>query len=95
MASQKRTDGPTSRTPDTFITKGPRRVTSRAIAKFRFKSTKHNSTFLCKLDDKRRKRCSSPKRYRVSKGRHRLKVRAVDRHGQKDPIPAVHRWKRR
>lgn len=82
-------------TPNTRITAKPKKVTSKRSARFKFTSSKHGSVFRCKLDNKRRKSCTSPKRYRVSKGKHRFKVQAVDSRGNKDPTPAVYRWKRR
>jgi hypothetical protein len=46
-------------------------------------------TFKCKLGHRRYKRCTSPKTYRhVRRGRHTIKVKAIDAHGVADPTPA-------
>jgi hypothetical protein len=46
-------------------------------------------TFKCKLGHRRWKRCTSPKTYRhVRRGRHTIKVKAIDSHGVADPTPA-------
>ncbi len=52
--------------------------------------------FLCKLDRRPFGRCSSPKTYRgLSAGRHRLAVVAIalDEFGDRDPTPAVRRFR--
>jgi hypothetical protein len=61
-------------------------------AKFKFFSNEPG-TFLCKIDGKSRKRCSSPKTYRnLASGRHRFKVWAKDSAGHIDSSPAVKRF---
>jgi hypothetical protein len=58
------------------------------MATFRFTSNQPTSTFLCKLDRKPFKRCSSPKAYKHLKaGKHRFQVEAVSAGGT-DPSPA-------
>jgi hypothetical protein len=53
-------------------------------------------TFECKLDDGAFRSCGSPIFYkRLKPGRHSFEVRAVDRAGNKDPIPASYQWKAR
>jgi hypothetical protein len=52
--------------------------------RFRFSANQQVSGFLCKLDFTAFAPCSAPKRYRVEKGFHTFKVKAVG-----DPTPAV------
>jgi hypothetical protein len=80
--------------PQTKIVKGPGSKLAKGIAKFRFRSSESGSTFLCKLDRKKAKRCRSPKRYRKLKaGRHTFKVWAIDAAGNKDPTPARRKFR--
>ena len=51
------------------------------------------STFRCRLDRRRWHGCSSPKRVRIGRGRHRFRVRAVDLAGNRDPKPARWLWR--
>jgi hypothetical protein len=52
-----------------------------------------SSIFVCKLDDKSYRDCSSPKAYRhLGVGRHTFKVRAIDTRGKRDPTPARKRF---
>lgn len=82
--------------PNTRL-KGPKRVEQGRKARFRFKSSEPGSSFLCKLDKKKFKPCSSPRKVRTGKlgtdRRHRFKVVAVDAAGNVDPTPAKRRFK--
>lgn len=61
---------------------------------FRFRSSEPGSTFRCKLDKRRLRRCRSPLRLRhLEPGRHVLRVFAVDAAGNRDRSPAVARFK--
>jgi hypothetical protein len=63
-------------------------------ARFKFSSSEAGSTFLCKLDRKKFKACSSPKRYRhLSDGKHTFKVEAKDSSGNIDPSPAKKKFR--
>lgn len=78
--------------PDTKIVKGPPKKTSKTTVSFKFKSTLGGSTFECKLDKGKFKKCSSPKKYKKLKpGRHVFKVRAV-KGGKVDPTPAKRKF---
>ena len=79
--------------PGTLFRRKPPKTTTRHLAKFRFVSTEAGSTFSCKLDRKRYRRCHSPARFTVGLGRHALKVKAIDAAGNADRTPAVYRWK--
>jgi hypothetical protein len=79
--------------PRTRIVSGPARVGYERGAKFRFVSSEGQSTFQCKLDKRRWKRCRSPYKVSVRPGKHLLKVRAIDRFGNADATPARFSWR--
>jgi hypothetical protein len=79
--------------PNTRIVRGPARLGFKRLAKFRFASTEPQSTFQCKLDRKKWKACANPFKRSVKPGRHRFKVRAIDRFGNVDPSPARFGWR--
>jgi hypothetical protein len=63
-------------------------------ATFRFASAEQGSTFTCKLDRRRFKRCTSPKTYRkLAPGKHVFRVKARDRAGNVDATPTVKRFR--
>lgn len=73
-----------------------RRVLKRRppIFVFRFRSNERGSTFRCKLDKQKYRRCGKVKRFRCLRGRrHVLHVVAVDPSGNRDRSPAVTRFK--
>jgi len=87
---------------------GPGKIntTSSRKAKFRFHVTynprghvppavRDSLKYKCKLDGKRYRKCSSPKRYRhLSKGRHKFRVKAVYKINDADASdPAKYSWK--
>jgi hypothetical protein len=75
--------------PRTKIKKGPRGKVEGDTVTFRFKANEPGSTFACKLDRKRFKRCTSPKRLKNLKdGKHTFQVRATDAAGNTDDSPA-------
>jgi hypothetical protein len=79
--------------PQTTITgRPPNRGRSRRVT-FRFRSNEAGSRFQCKRDGKPFAACASPKRYRLRRGRHRLRVRAIDAAGNVDPTPAGDRFR--
>jgi hypothetical protein len=81
--------------PDTAITKGPKKKTTKRRPKFKFTSSQAGSTFQCKLDDGPFAPCKSPflppRKLRL--GKHVLKVQAVGPTGVTDPAPAVKKFK--
>jgi hypothetical protein len=80
--------------PETRITKHPRDRTRSEKAKFKFRSDEPGATFECKLDKRRFRPCTSPRRYkRLDESKHRFLVRATDAAGNTDPSPAKDRWK--
>jgi len=48
--------------------------------------------FVCKLDRRPAHRCGRLRRYRLRPGRHALRVRAIDRAGNRDRSVALHRF---
>lgn len=85
--SIKVSDGPppTFRELTTKIRTGPSGRTSGKRVKFTFGS-KGSTSFMCRLDSGAWKSCDSPKRYRVAKGKHTFRVRAVGSDGKLGPI---------
>jgi len=82
-------DGVLPPPPETTITRGPSRKTTRRAVTFRFRSDQPNPTFKCKLDDRRWRKCTSPKRYRaLSFSRHVFRVKARNSLGMTDSTPA-------
>jgi lysophospholipase L1-like esterase len=80
--------------PRTHFTKRPPNKTERTKVKFKFTSSEPNSTFECKLDTKKWKRCESPRKLDGLKpGKHKFKVRAIDAAGNVDPSPAKDKFK--
>jgi len=77
--------------PETEVTKV--KVEDKKVT-IRFKADEVLSTFMCRLDKKRFKRCTSPKAYRnLDEGKHRILVQATDPAGNTDPSPAKGRFK--
>ena len=80
--------------PETKLTKEAPDRTKRHEVKFKFTSDEPGSTFKCRLDDKRVRPCSSPKKVKsLDEGKHRFEVRAFDAAGNRDPTPAKDRFK--
>lgn len=91
----KPTEKPCDKTPpETTITKRPPKRSTKAAAKFEFKSSEGGSTFECKLDDGAFESCESPLRVRVKPGKHSFSVVATDRAGNRDGSPAKVSFKR-
>lgn len=91
------TPTPDTTAPDTMLDKKPRaRIVTRSLrvrVKLAFHATESGVTFRCKLDRKAWRACTSPKVYRVSAGRHVIRVRSVDAAGNADPTPAVRKFR--
>ncbi len=91
---QVTTDAP----PETTIIARPKRSTTKRKATIAFTSTVFGAdkavSYQCKVDRKKWRSCSSPLRLtRLTAGKHKVRVRAVDGSGKLDPTPAVTRWK--
>ena len=81
--------------PDTEITSGPKKKTSKKKAKFKFGSDDPAASFECSLDGASFKACSSPEKVKVDFGKHKFKVRAIDQAGNQDGSVAKYSWKRK
>jgi hypothetical protein len=80
--------------PETTITKDAPKKTRKHKVKFKFIADEPGSSFECKLDKKRYKPCSSPKKLkRLKRGKHKFKVRAIDAAGNVDPSAAKDKFK--
>jgi hypothetical protein len=85
---------PDTTAPTTRITSGPSGKRTLHRATFRFASNEKGSTFMCRLDSRPWRSCSSPKTYRgLTKGRHVFRVYAKDKAGNRDLTPAIRRWR--
>ncbi|MFL5846685.1 MAG: hypothetical protein ACJ762_18540 [Solirubrobacteraceae bacterium] len=75
-----------AKAPNTKLRKVSVRGTTATI---RFSSTEKGSTFSCRLDARKARACRSGQRYRgLARGKHRVRVWAIDKAGNKDPTPA-------
>jgi hypothetical protein len=80
--------------PNTKIKKRPKNKSDDTSPTFKFKSTEAGSTFKCKLDHKRFRKCKSPKTFHgLDPGKHKFKVEAVDKAGNVDKTPAKDTFK--
>ncbi len=80
--------------PQTSISKGPKKKSSKTTAKFRFDANEPGVEFECKLDKDKAKACSSPQKYKhLDPGKHKFTVAATDDAGNTDPSPASYRFK--
>ena len=86
---------PDTTPPETTIDSGPKKKTPKKKAKLKF-SANEPATFLCKIDKKAFKPCSSPQKFKAKKfGKHKVFVKAVDTAGNVDATPAKRKWKRK
>lgn len=91
---QVATDAP----PETTITAKPKKSTTKRKAKIAFTSTVYGTNkavgYQCKVNKSKWKACSSPlKVKKLTVGKHKVRVRAVDAAGRVDPTPAVVKWR--
>ncbi len=86
---------PDTTPPETTIDSGPKKKTTKKKAKLKF-SANEPATFICKIDKKDFKPCSSPSKFKAKKfAKHKVLVQAVDLAGNTDPTPAKRKWKRK
>ncbi len=82
--------------PETLITFGPSFKTRKRAAVFRFVDStgQPGTTFFCKLDRRRWRRCASPlKLKRLRPARHVFKVKAINAVGVWQPKPVKHSFR--
>ena len=87
---------PNPTTPDTTAPNTQiRRVKVKGkTVRIRFRSTEAGSRFRCKLDRRKARPCSSPKIYRnLRRGRHVVRISAIDAAGNVDRTPARARFR--
>jgi len=87
------------RPPRTKLTAHPRALVLtqkkwRKVA-FRFTADERGSSFRCKLDRKPYRPCASPRTYSVKVGKHAFRVFAIDQAGNRDPSPALFKFRLR
>jgi hypothetical protein len=83
-------------TPHTRITFAPASKTRKRNPVFRFTDStgQPGTSFRCKVDHKHWRHCGSPLRLKqLSRGRHLLKVKAVNALGVPEPTPSTRRFK--
>jgi len=84
---------PDTKAPRTRIAARPPARLERGRARYRFKSSEARSTFRCRLDRRKWRRCKRKAVFvGLGTGAHRLRVRAVDRAGNADRTPARDRF---
>jgi hypothetical protein len=84
---------PDTSPPDTLLDHAPKARTHKHKAVFSFHASEP-SAFVCKLDKRKPKLCSSPLKLKHRKyGKHKLTITAVDASGNVDPTPVVYKWK--
>ncbi|WP_158647844.1 calcium-binding protein [Nocardioides houyundeii] len=84
------TPAPVVQPPETSAIAGPKKVRKPRKAKFTFTSATPGATFMCRLDKRKAKPCTSPYRVRTKKlkqGKHRLWAWAV-LGADADPVPS-------
>ena len=82
------------RRPETTITKAPERESWRTTTRFRFRSSEPDSSVACRLDRRALNPCESSRRYReLAPGRHTFAVETADAAGNRDPSPALARFR--
>ena len=85
---------PSHRSPGDDDHQGRSEQDRQAKLKFKFTSDEPGSTFECKVDKKRFKPCTSPRKVkRLDDGKHKFKVIATDAAGNVDPSAAKDKWR--
>jgi hypothetical protein len=92
LSPAERTFSVDARPPNTRITHHPKKRSHDRTPRFWFKSGDRTASFDCRIDSHRWRSCTSPKSYRLSRKKHRFKVRAEDRYGNREATPATYRF---
>jgi len=86
-----------TRPPQTAFAKHPPKLLlthrRRARAVFRFRADEVGASFVCRVDRRPSRSCSSRLAARFAPGRHSVRVRAEDAAGNLDRTPAVYRFR--
>lgn len=72
---------PDTKKPKLTITKKPKKTVRSLKVKVSFTSNEAGSSFMCKLDKGKFKKCESPYKRTVKPGKHKLKIYAIDAAG--------------
>ena len=83
---------PDQQAPNTRITKQPRKKTTKRKIKIKFTVTERSQT-TCQVDRRRPRACQSPFKFKVKRGRHKIKVGATDAVGLVDQTPATAKFR--
>jgi trypsin len=83
--------GKDSSAPDTIITDHPRKRGKKRKARFAFRANEP-ATFECKIDRRPFVPCTSPFKKRVSRKKHKFKVRGTDATGNVEQQPDRFKW---
>jgi hypothetical protein len=79
--------------PDTIITGAPVNPSKATSVSVLFTSPEPGTTFLCSLDSGAYTVCASPHSYLgLREGSHTIEVKASDKAGNIDPVPAQYAW---
>jgi hypothetical protein len=70
-----------TKAPTAKLKKKPKKNTSKKKAKFKFTADEPATTFECKLNRKKFKPCTSPRKVKAKQGKNRFRVRAIDASG--------------
>jgi hypothetical protein len=86
---------PDTTPPQTTITKQPKNKLDASKAKYKFKSSEPDSTFVCKFDKAKARPCDAGKLKvkHLDDGKHKFRVYAVDAAGNADRSPAKDKFK--
>jgi hypothetical protein len=80
--------------PETTLVRKPKRKTRRNRPRFEFIADEVGARFQCRYEGEDWRNCKSPKMQKVTVGRHRFAVRAIDVGGNVDPTAARYEFKR-
>jgi hypothetical protein len=82
--------------PETTIVRKPKKKKTKSKRpKFGFIADEAGARFQCRYDKDDWRNCKSPKQQKVTVGRHKFRVRAIDVGGNVDPTAAKHEFKRK
>jgi hypothetical protein len=83
----------TACSPDTTVTKAPKKSSTKRKAKITFSSTVAGSTFTCAVDKKPAAPCTSPFKKKFKYGKHTVLITAISPLGVADLTPATVKFK--
>ncbi len=81
--------------PETTLTLKPKKKTKSKRPAFEFIADELGARFQCRYDTGEWRNCMPPKKGKVTVGRHKFAVHAIDVGGNIDPTPAKYKFKRK